>query len=137
MADIPKYLPADPNNWGVVRGGPNGQTQFLMENPAFSAAELQKAMAERQYLNDLMSRQSGVTLNPALVGKGASPDNSLWGSMQPLMRDISQATIGQPYGFLTPPTTGDVGAADQKVTSARGEDDRIRRMAEILMNGKR
>lgn len=131
MADIPSYLPATPQDWQSIGVNPDGSLSYRRDNPEWTAQQLAQAQAQRQYLQELMQRQSPWTLNPQYVGKGI-PERTARDSapFYNILRMLSQATIGQPYGFMVPPTTEDVGSADEAVARARQQHNRARGLLE-------
>ena len=135
MADVPSYLPANPDDWTSVVGGKGGP-EYRKDNPEYYLMQYAEMQKRQKYLEDLMRRQAPWTLNERLVGKGVPDDaertGGLWGMMQPAMRGLSEATIGQPYGFMVPPRESDVKAANQAVIDAQERYKRSKMPAGLL-----
>ena len=115
--DPPAEIDATEKDWRYGRPDGKGGIKYTKDNPAYVKKQYRKAQDEIDYLTELTRRQAPWTLNENRVGKGLSPENR--SQAYDWARLVSQATIGQPYGFMVPPTEEDFAAAQQRMDDLR------------------
>ena len=117
----PEYLPATAEDF-TEAGMKDGKIEYKKRGPGYGKKELAKAREELKYLEDLTRRNVPWSLNERYVGKGL-PDPKLGDDYLQVLphkiaRGLTEMTLGQPHGVLSPPYQSEIAEKRRRVEDA-------------------